>query len=350
MAKLLVVVGATGNQGSSVINAVLQHDPSYKIRGITRDTSTAASKALSAKGVEMVVADRYNVLALRIAFKGATAIFAITDFWQPYLKALAAHAGLREVLVAPRLNFNSARRLAEEDEIDQGRKMVNAACGLDTLEHFILSSLPDAHAISGGKLDMLANSVGKARTLKYLQGLDKPFHPSHAGNHEGKTLWRKTTVLWVGYYMENWINLPYSRPKQTGDGTYTIRTAFPPDTPISLTAVADIGRYVSSLLATGAAAHPVLAVSDRRTMAQMTATLAAATGKTITYEQVSAEHFEMENPSLGLMLAQMMAYMAEYGFCGDDAKTIGAEELGVRHLTSFERFVSAKDWSSFCQK
>ncbi|KAL9008302.1 MAG: hypothetical protein Q9173_006560 [Seirophora scorigena] len=150
--------------------------------------------------------------------------------------------------------------------------------------------------------------------------------------------------------MENWINLPYLKPKQTGDGTYTIRTAFPPDNLVSLTAVADIGRCVSTLLATGAAAHPVVVVSDRRNMAQMTATLAAAAGKIITYEQVSAEQFEIENPGLGLMLAQMMAYMAEYGFCGDNTQTIGTEELGVGHLTSFERFVSAKDWSSFCQQ
>ncbi|KAL9008301.1 MAG: hypothetical protein Q9173_006559 [Seirophora scorigena] len=146
MAKLLVVVEATGNQ----------HDPSYKIRSITRDTSTAASKALSAEGVEMVVADRYNVLALRLSrfplsqsLKSMRKIGRHSNlrhhrFWQPYLKALAAHAGLGEVLVAPRLNFNSAWKLAEEGEIDQDRKIVNAACGLDTLEHFILSSLPDA--------------------------------------------------------------------------------------------------------------------------------------------------------------------------------------------------------------
>ncbi|KAL8926560.1 MAG: hypothetical protein Q9208_002887 [Pyrenodesmia sp. 3 TL-2023] len=351
MSKLLVVVGATGNQGSSVINAVLQHDPSYKIRGITRDTSTAAAKALSDKGVEMVVADRYNVLSLRLAFKGATAIFAVTDFWQPYFKALASHARLREVLVAPRLNFHSARRLAEEDEIDQGRKIVNAACGLDTLDHFILSSLPDARVVSGGKHDTLAHTVGKARTLEYLRSLDKPYHPSHAGNREGKTLWRKTTVLWVGYYMENWMNMPWSKAKKTGDDTYAIRTPFPPNTPISLTAVADIGRYVSSLLTTGVAVRPVLAVSDRRTMAQMTATLAAATNKTITYEQISAEQFETENPGLGLMLAKMMAYMAEYGFCRDDFETVGAKDLGVGPLTSFNRFVrSVDDWTSFFEE
>ncbi|KAL8760506.1 MAG: hypothetical protein Q9184_003326 [Pyrenodesmia sp. 2 TL-2023] len=143
--------------------------------------------------------------------------------------------------------------------------------------------------------------------------------------------------------------MPCLKPKKTGDGTYTIHTPFPPDTPISLTAVTDIGRYVSSLLTTGVAARPVLAVSDRLTMAQMTATLAAATNKTITYEQISAQQFEIENPGFGLMLAKMMTYMAEYGFCGNDVETFGGKELGVGPLTTFERFVNGKDWMSFIQ-
>ena len=55
--KLLVVFGATGNQGGSVVESVL-NDPraaeEFKIRGITRDPSKANAKALAAKGVEMV--------------------------------------------------------------------------------------------------------------------------------------------------------------------------------------------------------------------------------------------------------------------------------------------------------
>jgi len=55
--KLLVVFGATGNQGGSVIQSVLA-DPrtakEFKIRGITRDPSKENAQALAAKGVEMV--------------------------------------------------------------------------------------------------------------------------------------------------------------------------------------------------------------------------------------------------------------------------------------------------------
>jgi uncharacterized protein YbjT (DUF2867 family) len=57
MSKLITVLGATGNQGGSVI-AQLLNDPSiakeFKIRGITRDTSKPAAQELAKKGVEVV--------------------------------------------------------------------------------------------------------------------------------------------------------------------------------------------------------------------------------------------------------------------------------------------------------
>lgn len=61
MSKIFTVFGATGNQGGSVIKAVLA-DPvlskEYKLRGVTRDVSKPAAQALAAKGVEMVKVSR----------------------------------------------------------------------------------------------------------------------------------------------------------------------------------------------------------------------------------------------------------------------------------------------------
>lgn len=55
--KVLVVFGATGLQGGSIIEQVLA-DPKassqFSIRGITRDPSKPAAKELTAKGVECV--------------------------------------------------------------------------------------------------------------------------------------------------------------------------------------------------------------------------------------------------------------------------------------------------------
>jgi uncharacterized protein YbjT (DUF2867 family) len=55
--KVLVVFGATGIQGGSVIKAVLgdaKMKESWTVRGVTRDVSKASAKALEALGAETV--------------------------------------------------------------------------------------------------------------------------------------------------------------------------------------------------------------------------------------------------------------------------------------------------------
>ena len=57
MSKLLTIFGATGKQGGSVVKSVQAHptlSKTYKIRGVTRDPSKPAAKALAEKGVEVV--------------------------------------------------------------------------------------------------------------------------------------------------------------------------------------------------------------------------------------------------------------------------------------------------------
>lgn len=56
MSKLITVFGATGNQGGSVIKHILADSTlskTFKIRGITRDTSKPAAQVLAKQGVEL---------------------------------------------------------------------------------------------------------------------------------------------------------------------------------------------------------------------------------------------------------------------------------------------------------
>ena len=53
MSKLVVVLGATGGQGGSVILTLLK-DGSYNLRGLCRDPSSQKAQALTEKGIEMV--------------------------------------------------------------------------------------------------------------------------------------------------------------------------------------------------------------------------------------------------------------------------------------------------------
>lgn len=63
MTKLIVVFGATGTQGGSVVASILQHpilSQQFKIRGITRDPSKPEALALQAKGVDVVKVSSCN--------------------------------------------------------------------------------------------------------------------------------------------------------------------------------------------------------------------------------------------------------------------------------------------------
>ena len=68
MAKLVVITGATGKQGGSVVNAFLR-DSSFKIRAIARDLSSAPAKVLAARGVDVVHGDINDEESLVKAFK-----------------------------------------------------------------------------------------------------------------------------------------------------------------------------------------------------------------------------------------------------------------------------------------
>jgi uncharacterized protein YbjT (DUF2867 family) len=68
MSKIFSVVGATGTQGQSVIDAVLQ-DGKYRVRALTRNPSSEKAQTLSARGVEVVKADLNDERSLIKAFE-----------------------------------------------------------------------------------------------------------------------------------------------------------------------------------------------------------------------------------------------------------------------------------------
>lgn len=60
--KVLVVFGATGLQGGSVVKAILgdsKTKESWTVRGVTRDVSKPSAKALESLGAETVAVSRH---------------------------------------------------------------------------------------------------------------------------------------------------------------------------------------------------------------------------------------------------------------------------------------------------
>ena len=161
--KLIVIVGATGNQGGSVARRFLQ-DPTYQVRGLTRNPSSEASLALIALGAEMVPAELDDLTTLIPAFAGANLIFSVTQYWEPFFRP-DCRAQAKELGV-------SCRRYAYDVEYRQGKNIADAAAAtVDTLDEngFLVSTLSHAGGCSEGRYKELYHFDAKADVFpKYV--------------------------------------------------------------------------------------------------------------------------------------------------------------------------------------
>jgi len=83
MSRLIVVTGATGQQGGSVVDWLLREPAgTFTVRGVTRNASSEGAQALAAKGVEVVQADLGSLEEVTAAFKDAWGVFGLTQFYE----------------------------------------------------------------------------------------------------------------------------------------------------------------------------------------------------------------------------------------------------------------------------
>ncbi|RWR15777.1 NmrA/HSCARG family protein [Microbacterium enclense] len=75
-----VVVGATGQQGGAVIDALLERG--VPVRAVVRDRTAPASTALTRRGVTVSFGDQDDAASLVDAFRGAAALFVMTTYDQ----------------------------------------------------------------------------------------------------------------------------------------------------------------------------------------------------------------------------------------------------------------------------
>lgn len=80
--KTIVVVGATGNQGSSVVHTFLVL-PEWCVRCLTRKPSSSPAQALSALGAEIIEGDLTDPFSVERAFDSCQAILPTLTFGQP---------------------------------------------------------------------------------------------------------------------------------------------------------------------------------------------------------------------------------------------------------------------------
>lgn len=170
-------------QGGSVATTFLKK-PEWKVRGVSRNPSGAASKALEAQGAEIVAGDLHDVNSLAKAFQGANVVFGVSDFWAPF----ADPANLQKLKPGETIN-----QWAYHNEVQIGKNIADALASLSdsTLELYVLSSLSDATKWSDSKYTWVYHFDAKARVVDYIKEKLPKLHA-------------KTSVLQLGLFATNW--------------------------------------------------------------------------------------------------------------------------------------------------
>jgi len=77
----VLVVGATGNQGSVTIDHLLAADREFDVRGLTRTPRSEAAQALADRGVDIRRGNLNDKETLRTAVDGVDAVVIVTNIW-----------------------------------------------------------------------------------------------------------------------------------------------------------------------------------------------------------------------------------------------------------------------------
>jgi hypothetical protein len=109
----------------------------------------------------MVQGDLNNTASLTSAFKDATVVFGVTDFWTIF-KDPASQTNKKG---------EDVTEYCFEVERQQGKNLADAAATVPGLQRFIFSSMASATKWSNGKFTKLYHMDSKAYAVDYTKGL-----------------------------------------------------------------------------------------------------------------------------------------------------------------------------------
>jgi uncharacterized protein YbjT (DUF2867 family) len=243
--KLILITGATGQQGGAVCNAL--QGKGFKLRAMTRNPDGDKAKALAANGVEVVKGDLDDASSLKAALKGAWGAFAVQNTWE---------AGV-------------------EKEEEQGKRFATVAREAG-VKHYVYSSVGSAERKTG-----IPHFENKARVEDTVRGLKFDSH----------------VILRPVFFMEN-LPSPWFL---NGD---KLVTALKPETKLQMIAVADIGRIGAQAFidAEKMNGREIELAGDAATMPEAASILSKALGKQIEFMQIPIEEIRKNSEDFALML------------------------------------------------
>ncbi len=196
---IISVIGGTGLQGGGVVNALLAKGE-FAVRVASRNPNSDGSRALAARGVEVVKGDLLEPSSLAAVLEGAYGAFVVTNFWEP-------------------------SQGARETEIGTGAVNAARAAGV---EHLIWSTLPNSEALTGGR-SKVVHFTGKAL-------VDAAVTKAGFARH---------TFVQAPFYFQNFLTMMAPGPLPTGGRGWVVPMD-PSLRVIHAGDVTEVGRAVSA--------------------------------------------------------------------------------------------------------
>jgi uncharacterized protein YbjT (DUF2867 family) len=287
--KIIAVVGATGQQGSGLVKAILA-DPSggFAARAITRDPGSERARELARLGAEVVAGDVDDEESLRKAFTGAYGAYCVTFFW--------AH-------------FSPEKEKAHAAAMARAAKTAG-------VKHVIWSTLEDSR-----KWIPLSDN-----RMPTLQGKYKVPHFDAKGESDQvfADLGLPTTFLLTSFYWENFIYFG-AGPKKGPDGVLGLTLPLG-DKKFPSIASDDIGACAYGIFKSGEdyVGKRVGIAGEFLTGSEMAAAMSNALGQPVRYNDVPPEVYR----GFGFPGADDMGNMFQFNrdFAGDFC---AARDLGL---------------------
>lgn len=281
--KVIAVVGATGAQGGGLVQAILSDQThGFTVRALTRDSGSARSRALAARGAEVVQADLDDEESLRTAFRGAHGAYVMTNFWEQ------------------RTPEEAQERSATSMEISQARNAAQAAKNAD-VRHVIWSTLADTRPYFPTDDDRTPTFEGKykvphadakAYADKFFVELGVP-----------------VTFIQANVYYEAFLNT--FAPHRNEEGNLTLTLGFG-DARVPAQSVADVGRTALGIFHRGETlvGKRVSVAGDVLTGEQYAKTMSKVLREPVIYRPLDPEVIRMSPSPRADEVANMLTYFA----------------------------------------
>ncbi|MEJ7631950.1 MAG: NmrA/HSCARG family protein [Rubrobacteraceae bacterium] len=278
--RLILVTGATGQQGGAVARKLLERG--FAVRALTRDTEKPAAKELAGLGAEVVEGDLDDRASIERALEGVRGVFSVQQF---------AETGV-------------------EGEVRQGKALADAAKEAG-VEHFVYSSVGSAHKETG-----IPHFDSKWEVEEHARGIGLP-----------------CTVLRPVFFMQNW---EWMREPILGGA---LPQPLDPEKPLQNVAVEDIGTFAALAFENPDQwiGREVDLAGDEMTMTDIAGAFSRVTGREVSYVQTPWDQFEEQ---MGEEFAVMYRWFDDVGYEAD----IGALRSEHPGLTSLEDYLRGHGW------